>query len=383
MPRIALYFDNHDSLGHATIILALVRALKKAFGRHRVRVMVIENGSRPCGLFPFQDDAIFYFLKRPDRHSWHRDPDAAKTIRQSYARCKEILDAFRPDLFITEYHPFFVNPLTVFLPRLLEGLKTKKTKIMSSCFFMNETKTLAGDLEDFYDLVFFHWPEIFRRRYHFSAAANEPARLDRLLLKHRKKIVYTGFVLDIPARNNGQKTAYDPGDKKRIVISRGGLMTYPQLIDQVLLVAGRRKDWNFLISAGGSKNDAAFMQYKKSSRHLKNVLLKNVIFPDFDNDLSRADLSLSLCGYNTMVRLMFYKKRCILLPVVNMEQVWNARILADFLPSRMISEKSLTSGALELMMQDMLQGRKTMHAKTETGWFEGADTSARVIKQYI
>lgn len=378
MPRIAFYFDNHDSLGHATVVLALVKALKNIFGG-RCRIVVIESGSRRTGLFPFSDQGSYLFIKRQCMNDPFID---GKMIKNAYAGFKGCLGQLDPDLFITEYYPFFLNPPFRFLPNILENLKAKKTKIISACTFMNWTKGLSQELEELYDLVFFHWPKHFRRLFDLSGASNEKTALETLLSKYRRKIIETGFVMERLYENNSDKNGPVSGIEKRIVISRGGLSAYPQLIGESMRLAKKHKDWHFLISTGYPENSNKFKRLREYAKGSSNIRLKNIIYPDFDNYLKNAALSVSLCGYNTMVQLMFYGKKCIVLPVKNTEQILNSRVLSGFLPCRVLSEKTLRA-ELEPSIEELVSNSKNTRNHIDSNWFFGAQNTARLIKQYV
>lgn len=382
MLRLAFHFNNHSTLGHSITTYSLVK-LFKSYYKDKIKIIVIEDGITKRNILPFSKYARLYFspLVRQNSHD----------IKNRAIFIKNILNNFKPDILITEYFPFnrnFVQHYT--FPHILEFLKKRfQTKIISNCTYLNWSNDTFNLVKSFYDLVLFHLPERFFYDYRNYLPQDNIEALDMILKQFHRKIFFTGFLIDkknkLDVSNNSliKKRLGLDGNKKLIIVSRGGRAEYEKLIIYSILLARSHRDWFFLISTGPSISNEDYRKFQNIAKGIENVKLSKIIYPDFDCYLRTADLSINMGGYNTFVRLLYFRQKSIIIPINNTEQVWNARLLNSFLPCEILFRKDIKISLLDKKMRYLLSIKKKQKKYIDDKWFNGLDNTLNIIKSIV
>lgn len=362
MKKLCVFFHNTDSLGHAHIVYTLTKAVASL---KKIDIIVIETGTKKTHLFPIGRFADHLFLpqQKNDIH-WSRSLFRA-------------LKHIRPDVFLTEHYPFFRHPEHQILLPILKQLRSSGTKIISSTVHLDWTSSLNLFLPHHYDLILYHWPQTQMNSYVSYLPADERKLLKTILRQFRHKLAATGFMHDDAGLKERRQDAA-PG--LRVVVSRGGLQDHPGLVRSCLRVAVKRPDWHFSISAGPATPQAM----KKERGRQTTLECFSWKYPEFEQRLRDADVSVNLAGYNTMVRLLHYHTPSLILPVATAEQLWNARFLAKCVTARILTTKDVTPEKLERSIAGLadISGRPKTRAVPES-WFCGAARSAKLILEYL
>lgn len=363
MKRLCIFYHNTGSLGHARIIYALVKAITARSGR-KIDITVIETGPERICLFPIDRYARLSFIPQRDRgHAW------------GHGLMREIRK-IRPHVFMTEQYPFFRHPEHRLLLPVLTELRTRGTTTISSTTHLDWTDTLHLFLPKAYDMVLYHRPATEVRAYNRYLPLQEQERLKHALLACRKMLFATGFIYD------DEKATRKAGQRKNrvvfsVVVSRGGLADNPGFIRQCLKLALKRKDWHFTMSVGGM---ALPHSLTRLLNRVDNLDYFPWSYPDFENKLHDADISLNLAGYNTMVSLLKHGTPTVILPVRTAEQLWNARFLRQHLASCIIGARDATPEHLESLITELRKEKQRGTRDAIPGaWFEGARRSADLI----
>lgn len=379
MLKIAFYFNNRNTLGHSIKVFSLVKKLKNHF-HNNINIFVIETGFTETNIFPFSDYAISIFYP-----IFYNKISVNKSIENNFISFGKALINFKPDIFITEYFPFTNKPDFFWLAYLVEYIKKNfHTKIVCSCTHLNRTNHAYNLIKKIYDVILFHFPEdfSFKHRHLFKRGA---IQTDEILNEFKEKIFFTGFLLDYNSPNLSLSSEYirrnlGLNKEKLIVVSRGGCNEYDQLTPLLLRIAKRNKDYFFLISTGLSKKSKEFINLFNLTKGMDNIRLSTLIYPHFDDFLNACDLSINMAGYNTMVRLLYFNKRSIVIPVPDTDQPRNANLLSRFIPSKIINKKELKVSFLDAKIKQVMS-MKNIVGEVKAEWFEGLDKSVRIINK--
>ncbi|MDD5020050.1 MAG: glycosyltransferase [Candidatus Omnitrophica bacterium] len=363
MKKLCIFYHNTGSLGHARIVYVLVKAISAQSGKS-VGITVIETGRERTRLFPIDRYAKISFIPQGDRsHAWSR------------ALLQEI-KKIRPHVFVTEQYPFFRHPEHRLLLPILTELRSSKTVTISSATHLDWTNSLPSFLPMAYDMVLYHRPETEINAYKKYLPLKEKERLGRVLLACRKIFFPTGFIYDqeMTARRTERKKGRGI---LSIVVSRGGLSENPGFIRQCLKLALKRKDWHFTMSMGAMELPHSLARLLG---RLDNLDYFSWSYPEFEDKLRDADVSLNFAGYNTMVSLLKYRTPAVISPVKTAEQLWNANFLRRHLAVRIIGARDTDPGHLEALITRLREDKQpgTRDAIPDA-WFEGARRSADMI----
>ena len=387
MLKIAIYYHNYSTLGHVTKIFSLVRYLHQSLGG-RIKIIVIETGNSRIASGSLRNYADVYFFPRSIMPGQGGDTGKSNRIfKSNTTRLLRLLGDFTPQIFITEYYPFAQN-LSLYpeLPYILNYLKfSLKSKIVSSCTYPNWNDDLRRLIENYYDAILIHWPHALSSGYRQYLPRDGISVLDGIFSDFRRKVFFTGFLLE---KMQADKRIADSSKKKiglkkgqkLIVISRGGRREYGKVILYMLLIAKRHPEWYFLISAGALARDKKISGIASG---LNNVALKEVIFPDFDSYLIASDLSISMGGYNTVMRIIYYKKKSILIPAPNTEQAWNASLAQRRVGSVVLRWPVNGPVSLENNISQMLSSKINAYPEVKRREFCGLENSAKIIGRLL
>lgn len=398
MAKLIFYFSHYNTLGHSTRTFSLVKGLKEYFGNN-IEILVLQSGKQQ-GILPFQKYAklniIPYAIDKKglfieERQDFYKkfmaDGRIKQMLKDRLAFMKDKIDVFKPDMFITEYFPFGQEFWTFELPYLLEYLKEKfKCKIIGSSGYVNYSQGTYQNIKKYYDYLFIHSPRDFSRDYSKYFHKEAVRELNNVFKEFSTRISFTGFVFggDPGSPAHRLRKKYLKNDsQKLILVSRGGGIVNKKIILASLLLARRNKNLFFVVSCGPATSDNEFSRYAKICRKLTNVKLAKVIKPrEFDRHLEEADLSINMAGYNTITRVLYYKKKTLIIPYYTSEQMWRADTASKYTTSEIIPHARLKVGFLEKSVNSLLSSsQKSLQVKES--WFRGIPNTIDKIKCMI
>jgi predicted glycosyltransferase len=310
--RILVVVTHLLGVGHLARAAALARALAEA--GHAVTLV---SGGRPSPLVPI--DGVTFIQLRPvhcrgtDFRTLLDDagePASADLLQQRRERLLDVVAQLRPDVVITELFPFGRRQLADEFDAMLaaaRALKPCPAVLASVRDILNPpSKPARGEdalerLGRFFDRILVHGdPEVSHLRDSWPCSPALEAR-----------IVDTGYVADGARRGNHVPEA-DPVLTGEILVSGGGgaaaLPLYWAAIAAARLQGGGRS-WRLLVGQG--LPDAPFMALTAEAPDWATVERAR---PDFPDLLAQAALSVSQCGYNTMVDLAAARVRAVVVP---------------------------------------------------------------------
>jgi predicted glycosyltransferase len=392
--KVAIYYNHYDTLGHSTRVLGIIRAIRRVIPRSRV--LVLESG-RTAELLGMEQDARVVRLpyvpgkkgllveRMPGLYARAKGSLLLEKMRVARLRLvlKEVA-GFRPDVFMAENSPFGQEFWTFELSQMIDEVRAEcGCRIVGSCGYLGFSETLGQDLEDRYDQVLVHTPRALALEQLKSFKRQTAAAVIRAVERYAAKIRFTGFILDAAGRP-GSHRVWKPGLVSagcgRVFVSRGGGIVNSLLVVSALLAARKMERHAFVICSGPATSSQEWKEYRRLAKGARNVRLVRALSPaEFDRQMAAADVCVSMSGYNTCLRLLFLKKRAVLVPFATEEQRGRAEIMPRYLPVRVLSGPELGVAALcsSIEEAEMLPWPS---ARIPASWFDGGQETAEALR---
>jgi len=311
----------------------------------------------------------------PEFKAMHSSGGALEQVRDERGRI--LLDAFSsfsPDLILTELFPFGRRQFKFELMPLLIAASEEERPVRVACSLRDilvekdkpgYEQDVVDILNSYYDLLLVHSDPVV-------AALDETFAMAGHI---RIPVAYTGFV----ARPAGRKQNSER--EKIIVASSGGGGVGSDLLAAVMLAIRKiaRPDLILRVFAG------PFMGGDDRER-LENLAKEDSrvrILPfalDFPSELGRADLSISMAGYNTCMDILGAGVQAIVYPFAqNREQGMRAEKLRKLGLVRVIGHLDVDRLASEI--ESILGGDRSRQAASVN--LSGAANTARLIERLL
>lgn len=329
MKKILFYCQNLLGMGHLVRTTELMRELVKTF-----QVCLIDGGQKIEGFdVPPEVEVIqlptiqvevsdsLQVGKQLHVVGSTMDLEAVKEFRKE--TLIRVFDRFQPDCLITEGYPFSKNKALAFemLPFLDHVKQTSpSTKVICSLRDIIMVKEFADrDYEErqrcqftnqYYDAILLHSdPSIHRLEDNISRAS------DLLTCP----VHYTGYVVQSETEGveaNTQDRALLNESKPMIVVSVGGGKLGHDLLESIIQAAPILEQTiphRIVIFAGPLMEDSQYQRLNQSAQRQPNLILRRFT-PSLISYLDKADLSISLGGYNTTMNILKTGVRAIVYP---------------------------------------------------------------------
>jgi predicted glycosyltransferase len=389
--RILFYCQHVLGIGHLVRSTEIVRQLSRDSN-----VLFVSGGEKPDGFrFPEHENIEVLQLPplktSPDFSNLHvcgsaQSMEETKALRR--AMLVQAFARFQPDVLVTELFPFGRKHFRFELLPLLEHARQQSCRplVVSSVRDILVTRKDQREFEQrvcdlvnaFYDLILVHGDK------NFQTLDETFSRVSHLGCP----VVYTGYVV-----RHRQPSAADAGclpslehNQPAIVVSNGSgqYLTGQRLLESVLHAARvlqSRIPHEFHVFAGPLMPEEAYRRLQAVARQSSNVQLSRFT-PDLGAVLKRAELSVSMAGYNTMMDVLSSGVRALVYPVTangDQEQIVRA-------------EGLVKAGVIDVLRTEELApqvlARKVELALSKTPKslafdFEGAVNSVHVLKKYL
>ena len=290
-------------------------------------------------------------------------------------RCERLLALYEevgPDIVLTELFPFGRRQLRFELLPLLERCaadraRTGRPRIACSVRDIlvqspkpERTREMVERARRYYDLVLVHGDPRF-----VSLDATFPharAIADR--------IAYTGYVVARPEGSSAEGEPSEEGSGEEVIVSAGGGAVGGELLEAALAARSRTPlgDARWRLLAGANLPESDFRSL--AVRAPAGVTVER-FRPDFRSLLSRARLSISQGGYNTLMEVLDAGVRAVVVPYaggLETEQTLRAGLLAARGLIEVVGEDGLGAESLATAVRRAL-------AKPPPAGLGGLDTS--------
>ncbi len=373
--RVLLYIQHLLGVGHLKRALLIAEAL----GDAGITVWVVSGGT-PARVLEAHDvdvvqlpairagDARFSTLVDSDGKPVD---DVFKANRRD--RLLELFGSFAPDALVIEAFPFGRRQLRFeLIPLLEEADRTRpRPRILCSVRDIVQEKRDPARLDEqvatirrFFDQVLVHGdPNLVRLEESFSRTGEIADR-----------IAYTGYVCGtVPhRRDNACDTVGE------VLVSVGGGAVGSDLLRVALAARVRskpsRKRWRLLV--GDSVSAGVFERLSDSAS--ENVIVERSR-ADFDKLLANCAVSVSQCGYNTMMDVLRYGVPSVVVPFRGAGETEQA-LRAEKLRSRglvhVVDERTLSPDRLATAIDAAIQAGRPVEHGLDLG---GGQRTAQLI----
>ena len=369
--KILFYCQHVLGIGHFFRSMEVARALS----RHTV--VFVLGGAPLSGFIPPGHVKVLSLpalMMDPEFKSLHVQEGSLEDIRQSRRRMlQDLLVSFDPDLILTELFPFGRRQFRFELTPLLKAAKQRSVPAKIVCSLRdilvekkekpNYETEVVDTLNSYYDLLLIHSdPRVVRLEETFGRCGEIGVQVE-----------YTGFVARPPIPRKS------PGGKKVIVASSGGGRVGVDLLCAAIeaVRGGRRTDLELRVFIGPflEKVDEKRMEYMASDDPRIRLLPFSL---DFVYELSMADLSISMAGYNTCMDILSSRVPALVYPFPqNREQGIRAARLEEFGALKVLP--TFEAKSLELEIESFLKQDRVFPVPEID--ITGAANSARLIEK--
>ena len=351
-PRVLFYVQHLLGIGHVKRAALISRALAAA----GLETTLVSGGPPVPGL----DLGEARLLQLPPlraadlRFSALLDEAGRELDEAGKARRREaLLAAFRnlrPQAVILEMYPFGRRQMRFELLPLLEAARAVVPRplilsslrdILAKAPTAERATWIAAQIEASFDAVLLHGdPRFVTLEDSFPGAA-----------AFRDKLVYTGYVTEPAPLIAGQ-------ERSGVVVSAGGGAVGEALIEAALaarpLSIFQSEPWTVLVGPNFPEARLAALAAERQ----ENLTVARA-HPGFLELLSRASLSISQGGYNTVMDLLRSGPKAVIVPFAaegEAEQSMRARLLEKSGAAVVLDERALTPAVLAEAMERAAAG---------------------------
>jgi predicted glycosyltransferase len=322
MKKLMFYCQHILGIGHLVRSMEIVRGLVTDFeicfinGGKAIAGFEIPAGVEVVNLPAIETDPEFQNLSVVDDS---RSLEEIQEFRKN--QLLEIFDFFQPDILMIELFPFGRRRFSFELIPLLERVKAKgrSTKVVCSLRDIVVTKQdqerheekICKLMNQYFDLLLIHGDR------QFQPLEESFSRISDL----NCPVHYTGYVVQSSPENpvlNDEDKAVLKCRKPLILASIGGGRFGHELLESLVDTAPIL-EWivphQIQIFTGPFFPDEKFVQMQASTENQPNVKIQRYT-PNLLAYMKKADLSISMGGYNTTMNILTTGVRSMMLPFV-------------------------------------------------------------------
>jgi predicted glycosyltransferase len=389
MKKVLFYCQYHLGMGHLVRSTEIIRGLAKEF-----KVCFVKAGTEIEGFdFPANVELVTLPLLLSENKQV-KVADSSQNIEKVKESRKKLLlkvfDEFQPDCLTIEGYPFKKYQFEFESIPLLERVQAtgRKTKVVCSLrdvvmaqAYENRDAIIektCDRLNKYFDLLLVHSDPSFH-----SLEESFPQVQDI-----KCDIRYTGYVVQSPPENPAVPLE-DLIDFNRknpmILVSVGGGQLGHELLESILEASSVIKqllpDYHLQVFTGPLIPNQKFLQLQKAAENKSNLTLRKYT-SQLLAYMEKAELSISLCGYNTAMNIFKTGVKSMMLPS---NKDWEQKVR---------SEKMERLGIVKVMQADDLKPEKLANKIIEylhqpvvkqlkKFELQGADKTAKLLKELL
>lgn len=380
-PVVLFYCQHSLGMGHLVRSMALAAGLADRF-----RVVFLNGGPMPRGinlpeqvevidLPPLGIDSDGRLVSRDRR----RTVDRAREIRRKIIL--ETFDSLRPQIVLVELFPFGRKKFADELMPLLYAASNRDP--LPSLVVCSLRDILVGKRDDqqkhderavtvannYFDAILVHSDPAFARLEESFHA----------LSKLATPVHYTGYVS--PERNAGSEP--NPVRHRRVVVSAGGGMVGHALFQTAIEAHElmREDDLEMKLIAGPFLPEGPWQSLRRAVRGKPGLQLIRCV-PDLREEMQRAAVSVSQCGYNTSLDILQSGVPALVVPFAEGsedEQTKRAERLEQIGAVRTLDHRQMNAIRLAGEIRSLLNFKPKPAAIN----LNGAQNSARILEGFL
>ena len=324
-PTAMFYVRYMNGIGHYSRTLEIIKNLKG------MKTILLIGGPKVDKLWYPPNIRVIFLPSDP------RDENSDRVV--------EIVERFRPSVFVTEFYPFARFESSRCLLPALKALQKRGAKIICSVRDIVYHNSMIISLASC-DLI---------NRYYSSVLVHSDPDLisleDTFSLSDRIKIpiVHTGFISP-EVTKSGIRHRGVCNNKKTVLVSVGGGVSDAGTYDMIQkcieskCVIDRYIRTRFVIFAGKLLSNRDFLMLRRMYSK-KDIVIRRFT-SDFIGWLDSSDLSISRAGYNTCSNVLRTNTRALLIPFEGSEQPIRARLFETSGLARTLNETDFTADSI-------------------------------------
>ena len=397
MKKILFYCQNLLGMGHLVRTTELMRELVKTF-----EVCLIEGGQKVAGFemlpevevvqLPTIQVEVFDSLQVGRQLQVIGSTMSLEEVKEfRKQKLIEVFDRFQPDVLITEGYPFSKNKALAFeMVPLLEHVRKadRPTRVICSLRDIIMVKEFADRVAEekrrcefvnqYYDAILLHSdPTIHRLEDNISNA-------DSLTCP----VHYTGYVV----QSEPDRVEFDLADlallndpTPKIIVSVGGGKLGHDLLESIIQAAPllqQEISHRIVIFAGPLMDESKYQELVTLVQGKTNISLRRFT-PSLIAYLDRADLSISLGGYNTTMNILKTGVKSIIYPSdKDREQAIRAEKLEQLGLLKILDKSELESELLSKIIIDYLAEESTLDLENSLQ-LNGAKQASAILQNLL
>jgi predicted glycosyltransferase len=391
MKKIMFYCQYLAGMGHLVRSTEIVRSLVKDFQ------VCFVNGGQPIAEFELPSNIeIVHLPPLVEEDGELKTVDDAQPVEAVKASRQQqllsVFEQFQPDCLITECFPFSKHRVKFELIPLIEKAKSspQPVKIVCSLRDLVMTQSLSAKawakkydqvcdlVNQYFDLILFHGDPQLQRLEDFFP------KVDHL----NCEVYYTGYVAQSPPNllpaAAKDRVDLNPTEPTILASVGGGRFGYELLnavVDASTVLSGTIPH-RIHAFAGPFMPEVQFLQLQATAVKRSNLILRRFT-PHLINYMKRADLSISLGGYNTTMNILSTGTRALVFPFISENQSGEQSIRAKKLEQmgilRVLYPEDLTGRRLAAKVLSSLDQAPVAHRFD----LNGAEKSALKLKQLL
>ncbi len=361
-PRILFYVQYLLGIGHVRRASLVVQALAQQGAQVDVVFggMPVDNmsfGSATMHQLPAikSADADFSGLVKADGSPFSESDKKARA-----AQLIQLCEKCQPDLIVTETYPFGRRQMRFELTPLLNWVSQQKKRpvLVASIRDILQRRSPVREQECI-DLINAHYQHVLvhgDESFYPLQKSFPPAS------KIADKLSYSGYVCPklpdrITANSDRKRSFTQPAGK--IIVSIGGGSVGKQILETALTLCQQHfaQQWQWLLITGPNMDSADKAHFKQQAQGVDNLQVTDLA-DNFLAQLSAADLSISMAGYNTIMDLLVTGTPAVVIPFEGSgetEQLSRAIELEQRAVVQVISEDKLNPESLAQAMQQAIE----------------------------
>jgi predicted glycosyltransferase len=322
MKKLMFYCQHILGMGHLIRSMEIVRGLTDKFdvcfvnGGEMIQGFQMPPLVREINLPAIKTDTEFRELQPIDAHL---SLEEVQVSRQQ--QLLKVLHDFQPDVLMIELFPFGRRRFSFELIPLIEAAKAQNTKIVSSLRDIVVTKTnqarheakIVRLMNQYFDQLLIHGdPTLHPLEDSFSRTNDLNC-----------DVHYTGYV--VQKSENSRSTIIDQialaKTEPMILVSVGGGRFGHELLDCVVKTAydlGRKLPHRIQMFTGPFIPEEKFWELKSAAQDQRNLNIHRYT-PNLLAYMEKAELSISMCGYNTTMNVLTTGTRAMMMPFTGNE----------------------------------------------------------------
>lgn len=315
MKRLMFYCQHILGIGHLIRSMEIVKGLTPEFqvcfinGGEIVRELPAPAGVEIINLPPLKTDSEFRALQAPPEF------DSVESVMECRKQLLlQVCDRFCPDVLVVELFPFGRRKFSPELIPLIERARGLGAAVVSSLRDIVVTKQdqerheakVCKLMNRYFDLLLIHGdPKFMPLERSFSRTADLNCSVN-----------YTGYVVQQSPQPEASGSHPAAMPQPLILVSVGGGRFGHELLDCVAEAAAwlePRIPHQIQMFTGPFSPDAVVERLQAIAQQRPNLTVERYT-PNLLRYMSRADLSISMAGYNTTMNVLTTGVRSMLLP---------------------------------------------------------------------